>query len=220
MRRIPEPELMDDAGQALAYARADFSEPHDHFVALFMERFGARVSGTVLDLGCGPGDICRRFARALPGCHILGIDAAPAMLALARADTQAQRLSDRVQFDLGRFPDVQLPDHHYDVLISNSLLHHLANPLTLWESLRKFGKPGAAVFVMDLMRPDDQATAARLVEQYAAGEPALLQRDFLNSLLAAYRPGEIRRQLEQSGLARLQVATVSDRHVCVSGRLG
>ena len=39
MQRIPEVELMDDPEQTLAYARADFSEPHNHFVALFREHF-------------------------------------------------------------------------------------------------------------------------------------------------------------------------------------
>ncbi len=34
MKRIPEPELMDGAEQASAYAEADFSEPHDHFMIL------------------------------------------------------------------------------------------------------------------------------------------------------------------------------------------
>ena len=35
MRRIPEPELMDDAEQAKAYAEADFSEPNQRFLELF-----------------------------------------------------------------------------------------------------------------------------------------------------------------------------------------
>ena len=40
MERIPEPELMDGAEQALAYAQADFEEPNSRFVATFVERFG------------------------------------------------------------------------------------------------------------------------------------------------------------------------------------
>ncbi len=219
MQRIPEPELMDDPAQALAYARADFSEPHDRFVTLFIERFGTVTGARVLDLGCGPGDICRRFAAALPGCGVHGIDASRAMLDLARADTEAQALSGRIEFHLGHLPDAQLPHSGYQVVISNSLLHHLEQPLTLWQSVRKFAGPKAAVFVMDLMRPDSRKTAARLVEQYAGEEPELLRRDFFNSLLAAYRPHEVRRQLEQSGLAHLQIETVSDRHFIVFGYL-
>ena len=49
MQRVPEPELMDDPAQALAYAGADFSEPHQAFVAHFRERFPDFHSGSVLD---------------------------------------------------------------------------------------------------------------------------------------------------------------------------
>jgi 2-polyprenyl-3-methyl-5-hydroxy-6-metoxy-1,4-benzoquinol methylase len=220
VQRIPEPELMDDPAQALAYASADFSEPHDRFVALFMERFGTALGGTVLDLGCGPGDICRRLARALPDCEIHGIDASPAMLDLAIADTKHHALSGRIGYHLGYLPDTQLPRRHYDAVISNSLLHHLKDPAGLWQSVQQFARPGAPVFVMDLRRPASRAAASQLVDKYACGEPELLQRDFYNSLLAAYRPQEVRLQLEQSGLAELHIETVSDRHFIVFGYLG
>jgi 2-polyprenyl-3-methyl-5-hydroxy-6-metoxy-1,4-benzoquinol methylase len=220
MQRIPEPELMEDPAQALAYARADFSQPHDLFVRLFVERFGTELDGTVLDLGCGPGDICRRLARALPGARIHGIDASRAMLELARADTGQHGLSGRIDYHLGYLPDTQLPQRRYDAVTSNSLLHHLKQPAALWQSVQTFARPGAPVLIMDLMRPASRTAASQLVEEYAGGEPQLLQRDFFNSLLAAYRPAEVRLQLEQSGLAELQIETVSDRHFIVFGALG
>ncbi|MCP4716998.1 MAG: class I SAM-dependent methyltransferase, partial [Deltaproteobacteria bacterium] len=69
MQRIAEPELMLDKEQARAYAEADFDEPHSMFIDLFRERFREReCEGYVLDLGCGPGDITFRFARAYPCC--------------------------------------------------------------------------------------------------------------------------------------------------------
>jgi len=217
--RIAEPELMDDPRQAMAYARADFSEPHNHFVDLFLERFGNRVSGTVLDLGCGPGDICRRFARACPHAHVLGVDGAQAMLELGRTETREQGLEERVELLFGYLPDADLPLHHFHTLISNSLLHHLKDPAVLWQSIKKFGAPQAVVFVMDLLRPANRQQAEQLVSEYAATEPEVLQTDFFNSLLAAYRIPEIRRQLQQHGLDHLQAEVVSDRHFIVSGRL-
>ena len=200
--------------------RADFSQPHDLFVTLFVERFGTDLNGTMLDLGCGPGDICRRLARALPGSRIHGIDASRAMLELARADTEQHGLSGRIYYHLGYLPDTQLPQQRYDAVISNSLLHHLKQPAALWQTVQAFARPGAAVLVMDLMRPTSRLAASQLVEEYAGGEPQLLQRDFFNSLLAAYRPAEVKLQLEQSGLGSLQIETVSDRHFIVFGSLG
>ena len=53
MKRIPEPELMDEVEQARAYAAADFSEPHQAFVKHFRQRFADYDPKQVLDLGCG-----------------------------------------------------------------------------------------------------------------------------------------------------------------------
>ena len=44
MQRIPEPELMTDEGQAIAYANADFEEPHNHFIKLLKESIGNQLS--------------------------------------------------------------------------------------------------------------------------------------------------------------------------------
>jgi len=219
MELVPEPELMEDRQQALAYAQADFREPHDHFVALFSERFPETTHGTVLDLGCGPGDICRRLSRRFPACEIHAVDGSPAMLELGRKYTLEAGLEDRIHFVQGRFPDVQLPQQHYPILISNSLLHHLHEPAVLWNSLKRFGAHGAAVFIMDLSRPASRRAARRLVEQYAAGEADILQQDFFNSLLAAWRPDEVVTQLQTAGLEQLSIETVSDRHFIISGYL-
>ena len=107
MPRRPEPEeLMDDPGQALAYAEADFDEAHSAIVAAFDDYFpGAGLEGCVLDLGCGPGDIVFRMARAFPNWQITGLDAGENMLRCAR-----QRLADEHGCGNVEFRHVYLPD--------------------------------------------------------------------------------------------------------------
>ncbi len=73
--------------------------------------------------------------------------------------------------------------------------------------------------VMDLCRPESPSEARRLVEKHSPDESALLKEDFFRSLLAAYRPAEVREQLGAAGLEALGVEQVSDRHVLVWGRL-
>ena len=220
MKRIPEPELMDDEAQARAYAEADFEEPNSHFAALYDEFIGPLPEGAaVLDLGCGPGDITLRIAAAHPQIEIHGLDGSGAMLAFGHAALATQpELAGRVSFIEGLVPDALLPRARYDAVISNSLLHHLHDPETLWRMIQARARPGAAVLVMDLMRPADEAAAQALVEQYAANEPEVLRRDFYNSLLAAFEPDEVRQQLALAGLGRLEVMAVSDRHLLVRGR--
>jgi 2-polyprenyl-3-methyl-5-hydroxy-6-metoxy-1,4-benzoquinol methylase len=128
-------------------------------------------------------------------------------------------LQGRVRFFKGTLPDVELPRRHYDIIISNSLLHHLPDPAVLWQTVKTFGVPGASIFIMDLKRPASLAEAAQLRDTYAEGEPEVLQRDFYNSLLAAFEAGEVQQQLGDAGLAGLAVMSVSDRHIVICGRL-
>jgi len=219
MKRIPEPELMDDPEQARAYAGADFSEPHQAFIERFAQCFPSHRPRRVLDLGCGAADITIRFARAHPGCDLTGVDGAPAMLALAQEAVTRAGLADRIQLREVRLPDKTLAQHAFDTVISNSLLHHLADPQVLWRAVVDCAEPGAAVFIMDLRRPDTREQAGRLVQEYSGNEPEVLRRDFFNSLLAAYRPEEIAVQLARINLSCLQVEAVGDRHVVVHGHL-
>ncbi len=220
MERVPEPELMDDEAQARAYAEADFEEPN----SAFMEHFAAcfpdfAPEGYVLDLGCGPGDVTLRFARAYPGCAVHGVDGSDAMVRLAeQALWRDPELDGCVEFHLGRIPHLDLPQSNYDAVISNSLLHHLHDPAVLWRAVRDVAGPGAPVLVMDLVRPADTAALDALVKRYAAGVPAVLRRDFTASLHAAFLPGEVRDQLREAGLAGWTVEQVSDRHLLVAGR--
>lgn len=219
MQRIPEKELMDGEEQARAYAAADFEIPHNSFISLFHEAFpGLEVAGAVVDLGCGPGDISIRFARQFPGCVVYGVDGSEAMLRQGAALVEkAPELLGRVRLIHGCLPGAVLPGSKYRAVISNSLLHHLHDPQTLWGSVRSLAETGAPVFIMDLMRPGDQDEATRLANVYMSGEPAILRDDFFKSLRAAYEPDEVRRQLDAAGLGDFTLREVSDRHLAVWG---
>jgi SAM-dependent methyltransferase len=220
MQRIPEPDLMDDPEQARAYAEADFAEPHNRFVELFGEVFpDDPVRGSVLDLGCGPCDITLRFALAYHDCTLLAVDGAESMLALGRQAVASAGLEKRIVLQNVFLPASDSIEGRYDYVISNSLLHHLKEPAVLWQAVKLHAGPGAAVFVMDLMRPATREQAEAMVQEYAGDEPEVLRHDFYNSLLAAYRPDEIATQLAAAGLSQLEIKVVSDRHLIVCGRL-
>jgi len=211
---------MDDPAQARAYAAADFSEPHERFLSLLRERFPPDVfRGRIVDLGCGPGDIMVRFGRAFAACTVDGVDGSEAMVELARVAIEQAGLRARLRVHLGRLPDFRAPRVDYDGVISNSLLHHLADPGSLWTSVRRVARGGAFVFVVDLLRPQSLAATDRLVELHGSDLTPEVRCDFRASLLAAYGSEEIREQLAASGLAHLHVQAVSDRHVMVSGYL-
>lgn len=219
MQRVVEPELMDDAAQAEAYAIADFGEPNQSFVNRFCELFAELSTGSVIDLGCGPADIPIRLCRARPGLRVTAVDGAEAMLVHARAAVADAGMSDRVAILRGTLPNALPHGASFDAVISNSLLHHLPAPSLFWREVRILGKSGAAVYVVDLMRPASRERARALVDAHAANERGVLRHDFFHSLLAAFTADEVRSQLVAAGLANLHVKQLSDRHLGVYGRL-
>jgi SAM-dependent methyltransferase len=222
LERIVEPELMDEPEQALAYHNADFSTPHGRRVVIFQETFPDFVlTGNVLDLGCGSGDVLFRFARALPNARFVGVDGSCAMLHLAQGVANSDAyLSHRVSFVEGIIPGAEIPDLPYDLVMSHSLLHHLHEPHVLWETVKTYARPGSHVFVADLRRPDSARDAHSIMNELSGGEPEVLRRDFYNSLCAAFTPEEIADQLQAAGLAELNIAPIGEIHVIVSGIRG
>ncbi|HEY7675837.1 MAG TPA: class I SAM-dependent methyltransferase [Candidatus Methylomirabilis sp.] len=219
MDRIPEPEVMDDPAQAVAYARADFAEVNQAFVDRFRATFPDFAAGRVVDLGCGPADIPIRLARSLPGAAITAVDASAPMLDLARRAVAAAALAGRVLLVEGRLPGLPLPAGGFDAVISNSLVHQLPDPAPFWQEARRLGRPGAAILVVDLSRPGSPAAARAIVETYSADEDPVLKRDFFNSLCAAFTPDEVAAQLRAALLGHLRAEVISDRHWAVAGRL-
>lgn len=224
-RRVPEPELMEGPEQARAYSEADFAAAHDRVVDLLVERVPAALDAArAVDLGCGPADVTARLATALPTTAFVGVDAGPRMLALGRERVARLGLAHRVELRPARLP-LGGDDVHglgsFDLVVSNSLLHHLDDPTSLWAAIGSLAAPGAVVHVVDLLRPVDDEAVDALVRAHAAGEPEVLVDDFRRSLRAAYRVEEVREQLAAAGLdGVLGVEQVSDRHLLVQGRLG
>jgi SAM-dependent methyltransferase len=219
MDRIPEPELMTDAEQVAAYAAADFAQPHDRFVALLREKLADLPSrGAAADLGCGPCDIAIRLALANPGWTIDAVDGSQAMLDAAAPLIERAGVAARITRRRALLPCEPVGGRRYDLVFSNSLLHHLADPSALWSVLERWTLPRGGIFVMDLLRPHSREAARELVDEHAVGEPDVLRTDFYNSLLAAYRPDEIRSQIADARLENLEVEVISDRHWIAWGR--
>jgi len=222
MQRRPEPELMTEAEQAHAYAQADFSEPTSLFLRLLDALEPGELAGArALDLGCGPAAITLRFLKAYPQAECDALDGSAAMLEQARQVLDEwPGVAGRCRLVRDVLPSARIPQSAYDLVLSNSLLHHLHDPQVLWQSIRAAAKPGALVLVMDLMRPPSAMWAESLVVAYAADALEVLRKDFRDSLFAAFEPREVVAQLEQAGLSELEVGVVSDRHLAIQGRLG
>jgi trans-aconitate 2-methyltransferase len=224
MQRIPEAELMDEVGQVLAYAQADFAASDAAMVERLAQLCGDDPGTALLDLGCGPGNISLLLASRWPDAKVLGLDGAPRMLAVAqeRLAGAPPEMADRLRFERALLPLAAAGelDAHFSAVVSNSLLHHLHDPAVLWQTVAQLGAPGAFVYIQDLRRPDNGEAVEALLAAKMASAPELLRCDYRASLHAAFTVVEVEQQLEQAGLAaQLQVESRQERYLEVWGRL-
>jgi SAM-dependent methyltransferase len=209
---------MDDPVQAEAYAKSDFTEPHEAFVALFRRTFPVFTGGLIADLGCGNADPTIRFARAYPQVKLVGFDGSDPMIAFGNAAIEEAGLSGRIVLEKRILPGHGYPSRSFDGVISNSFLHQLHDPRGLWQTVKELAKQGAPVFIMDLTRPPTEEDAHKLVALHTQeGDPEPMKKDYFNSLCAAFHPEEVRAQLDAYGLSELHVEVVSDRHMVMWG---
>ena len=216
MQRQPEPELMDVPEEAVAYAAADFSDVNAAFVDQLMTLTFNLGTARAIDLGTGPADIAIRVAQRRPGWHIDAVDAAQAMIDIAQGAVAGASVAQQVRLHCVDAKQTGLAAG-YDVIFSNSLLHHMPDPIRLWREIRRLARTGTIIFVRDLLRPTTYDRVEEIVAQYAGSESATLQEEFRRSLLSAFSASEIRDQLNAAGLPDLEIRQSSDRHVDIAG---
>lgn len=221
MIRIPEPELMEEPTQVESYANADFETAHSFLIRKFQDRLPQRFTPeSILDLGCGPGDMSSRLYSQFPNGNFTFLDGSEFMLDLCKkrmGTLVSKKRNKKIEFKKELIQDF-VPEFPYDLVFSNSLLHHLYDPFEFWAAVQRSIQPESFIFISDLMRPDSLNIANQLVERYANDEPEVLKRDFYNSLLAAYRLEEVKEMLEVVRLdSKLNLETITDRHwICYS----
>jgi len=215
LERILEPEVMDSAADARDYDSMDHAEVNRRFVADFLRADSLRARSAnfeVLDLGTGTAQIPIELCRQDPLARVLAVDLADQMLARARDNVRAAGLTRQIR--LQRVDAKRLPyaDRSFAAVMSNSIVHHIPQPLeVLAEAVRVCAGSGA-LFVRDLLRPTDDRTVRRLVDAYAAGANSHQRQLFEDSLRAALDLDEIRDLVAGLGFAPETVEATSDRH--------
>lgn len=210
MQRVLEPEVMDTLEDALEYEAMDHSEPNAAFVARLLE-LGA--GGRMLDVGTGPGTIPLLVCQRLPAAHVVGIDLARHMLERAEAARRTSDCADRLEFRLADAKGLDFAGASFDAVFSNTILHHIPEPLSFLSEAARVLRPGGTLLIRDLYRPADAAGADALVALHA-GDATPYQRELLRaSLCAALTPEELRTVADAAGLERARITIDSDRHM-------
>src|ERR671912_1306357 len=150
---VPYPEYGEDMREGIAHANRPM------FVNLMgtewlpavsdvHERLRADPPARVADIGCGVGWSSISIARAYPKVLVDGFDLDEGSIAQARANAEAEGLTDRVNFRVRDAADPGLSGR-YDLAIAIECIHDMSRPVEALRAMRSMVGDDGVVLVVD-----------------------------------------------------------------------
>ena len=218
MQRILEPEVMDSPEEAIDYDTMDFTEVNTAFAEkaiAISARYAIALSppaAKVLDVGTGTARIPILICQQRPHWQIVGIDLAHSMLQVGLKNVEQAELQQQISLELVDAKQMPYQDGQFDMVISNSIVHHLPDPLPFFREIKRVIKPGGAILIRDLIRPASEEIMNALVDSIGTEYNAHQKLLFRDSLHAAFTLDEVKEMVDKSGLEGVKVYQSSDRH--------
>ena len=230
--RVPETEVMDDSSEVQAYSSAAdeayLGKIDDSFVDHVLRLIGPKP-GCALDIGCGPGQIVMKLSARLPGWKFFGIDRSLTMVRRARGVRDSCEVSSparemrsaagALHFLVGDAGALPFRDSSLDLVLCNSVLHHIANPSRLFAEIRRVATPDAAILLRDLRRPSRLGFPFH-VRWYGRHYRGLMYKLYRDSVRAAYTREELSAMLRQAETSGARVFTHGSTHLGFERRAG
>jgi ubiquinone/menaquinone biosynthesis C-methylase UbiE len=210
MQRVTEPEVMDSLEEAIAYDAMDFTEVNTAFAQRAIEL--GSLSGLMLDAGTGTARIPILICQERPQWQIIGIDLAESMLQVGRKNVEQAGLQQQITLESVDAKQLPYPDAHFDMVISNSLIHHLPDPLPFLKELKRVLKPNGGILIRDLIRPMNEDIMNGLVDSIGTEYDEHQKMLFRDSLHAAFRLDEVNQLVLDADLEGAKLYQSSDRH--------
>jgi ubiquinone/menaquinone biosynthesis C-methylase UbiE len=212
LARILEPELMDTEEDAEEYHAMDFSEPDGLFADAALRLVAGLERPEIVDFGTGTAKIPVLMCERRRDLRVLALDPAREMLRVATRHVAERGLAGCITLARTDGRATKLAAARFDAVLSNSTVHHVHAPSSLFREMKRVLRPGGAVLIRDLLRPASMEAAWAIVKRVAAGDTMKQQQLFFDSLCAALTLEEVRAHLEDVGWRDLEPKQISDRH--------
>jgi ubiquinone/menaquinone biosynthesis C-methylase UbiE len=208
--RILEPEVMDTWLEATAYDEMDFQSVNTAFATDAIELDPHAVK--ILDAGTGTARIPILMCQQRPQYLFTAVDLAQSMLIIGQRNVESAQLNQRIRLEQVDSKRMPYPDLEYDMVISNSLVHHLPDPLSFFQEVKRLIKPGGAILIRDLIRPESDREIDDLVSQLGKEYDLRQQELFRDSLKAALTIPEVQTLLDRVNIPDLTLDRSSNLH--------
>ncbi len=222
IERVLEEEVMVGA-EAQAYDLMDHGTANQSFVEDLLADCGDAVMplggdededapAVWLDMGAGNALIPIAFCQRVETARVLASDFSTDMLDMARYHIEVEGLIQRIQLSHDDAKDLPYDDEGFYGVMSNSIVHHIPEPIDALREAVRVTRDGGRLFFRDLARPASEQQLAQLVTTYAGDESEEAQRLFAESLRAALTLEEMQQMVSGLGFSPDSVQMTSDRH--------
>jgi ubiquinone/menaquinone biosynthesis C-methylase UbiE len=208
--RVLESEVMDSIEEAQDYDSMDHTQVNRVFVADFLSCWNGQ--NPILDVGTGTAQIPIELCSHLSEAQVVAIDLAEHMLVVGRENVRRAGFSDRIRLERQDAKHLPYPARSFAAIISNSIVHHIPEPAAVLAEMVRVARPGALLFIRDLLRPPSDDAVRHLVTTYAGDANTHQQKMFDDSLRAALSLEEIRSLVAGLEFEPNTVKQSTDRH--------
>ena len=186
-----------------ARARRSLGRGHERIHALVASLLAARgAGGTLVDVGCGTGDLWRAARDRFTRC--LGVDA------VRYPDLPQEIVFEQADLDRDRLP---LGDAAGDVTAAVEVIEHLENPRAFVRELVRVTKPGGWVAVTT----PNQLSVLSLLTLVTKGQFSAFQAGDYPAHRTALLETDLRRIAEECGLGEIEIAFTGWGRLPLSG---
>ena len=108
-----------------------------------------QISGTVLDIGTGPGRLPIEIAKQVVNAQVVGIDLSEDMVKIAKGHAEKAGLADRVKFKVASAYNTGSEDNSVNLVVSTGMFHHLKEPIRGFNEIYRILRPGGQAWIFD-----------------------------------------------------------------------
>jgi ubiquinone/menaquinone biosynthesis C-methylase UbiE len=202
-------EGIDDEEAVKAYDRISrtpqFSVLRRNFVRELRRH---QPSGTLADIGCGPGYLLQLIAKEIPQLGLIGVDISEEMLRKAATNLSILGPDRKVQFKQGDIEKLPFDDDSLDFIVSTLSLHHWSRPKPAFDEIYRVLKYDGQFLLFDLRRDPRRwffwliRFAQKVMLRIFGAEAITRLNEPTGSVLSSYTPSEVEALLTETQFTR------------------
>ncbi|MBG6087407.1 class I SAM-dependent methyltransferase [Actinomadura viridis] len=120
------------------------------------------LEDVVLEVAAGTGLVSRAIARRVR--HVTALDLTPAMLAQGKREADRDAITN-ITFTRGDAASLPYADRSFTLVVTRFSLHQVADPEAVVAEMARVSRPGAALIIADLVRPEGLAADPDRIER-------------------------------------------------------